>query len=144
MELRVMSARGGSAFGGKKIYLGADHAGYILKEAIKNYLDSLKIPYEDMGAFKLDATDDYPDYAVKVAQKVAEGKGRGILVCGSSIGVCIAANKFKGVYAAPVTTEREAKVSIEHNNANVICLSGWNLSVAKVKKILRVWLKTEY
>ena len=128
----------------KKIYLGADHRGFKLKENIKNYLDSIKIPYEDLGAFELDPTDDYPDYAVKVAQKVAEERSRGILICGSAIGVCIVANKFKGVYAAPVSTEQEAMVSMTHNNANVLCLAGWNLSLAKAKKIVRIWLRTEH
>ena len=127
-----------------KIYLGADHRGFKLKEVIKSYLTSLKVSYEDLGAFKLDQNDDYPDFAAKVAAKVATEKSRGILICGSSIGICILANKYKGVYAAPVTNEMDAKLSIEHNNANVICLSGWNLSAVKAKKIIRVWLKTDY
>jgi len=128
----------------KTIYLGADHNGYKLKESIKSYLDGIGIDYEDMGNFEHDPSDDYPEFAFKVAQKVADNKARGILVCGSSIGVCIAANKVKGVYAAPVVTIRDAKLSREHNNSNVLCLSGWNLSIINAKKIIRIWLNTKF
>lgn len=128
----------------KKIYIGSDHAGYKLKQGVKAYLDNIGVEYEDLGNLKHNKQDDYPDYSALVAQAVAKDKTRGILICGSSIGVCITANKFKGVYAAPVTTEREAQISVTHNKANIICLSGWNLSLAKAKKIIRKWLSTKY
>jgi ribose 5-phosphate isomerase B len=128
----------------KKIYLGADHAGFKLKETVKNYLDSLKIPYEDMGNLKYNKDDDYPDFGYKVAKAVAKNNGLGILICGSSIGVCIVANKVKGVRGAPVVNTRDAELSREHTNANVLCLSGWNTSAMQAKKIIRAWLKTAF
>ncbi|MEM4263337.1 MAG: ribose 5-phosphate isomerase B [Candidatus Woesearchaeota archaeon] len=129
-----------------KIYLGADHAGFKLKEAVKNYLKKEKHDITDKGNTKLVMTDDYPDYAYKVAKAVAESKGKamGILFCGSSHGICIAANKVKGIRAVAVANERDAKLTREHNDANVLCLSGWNTPPAKAKKIIRVWLKTEF
>lgn len=128
----------------KKIYIGADHAGFKLKQNIKDYLKNTGIAFEDKGNTKMDSKDDYPDYGYKVAKAVAKNKSKGILVCGSSIGVCIVANKVKGVRAAPVSTTRDAVLSREHNDSNIICLSGWNMSVTKAKKIIRDWLKTEF
>lgn len=124
------------------IYLGADHAGLKLKEQIKKYLEK-KYKVFDLGAFKFEKADDYPDFAAKVAKKVSAG-GTGLLFCGSSHGVCIAANKIQGIRAVAVSNIRDAKLTREHNNANVLCLSGWNLKLDVAKKIVDVWLKTEF
>jgi ribose 5-phosphate isomerase B len=127
------------------IYLGSDHAGFKLKQQIKTYLDKTKAPYEDLGNLKLQSDDDYPDYGYEVAKAVAENKNsKGILICGSSYGVCIVANKVKNIRAVSVFTSQEAKLSREHNNANVLCLSGWDLSPSKTKQIIKIWLNTKF
>lgn len=126
------------------IYLGADHAGFKLKEKIKKILEKKGYKVLDQGALKFVKTDDYPDFATKVAQKIKKDDDRGILVCGSSQGVCIAANKFKGVRAVAVSNTRDAKLTREHNDANVLCLSGWNTTTEKAEKIINTWLKTEF
>ena len=82
------------------IYLGADHAGWQLKEEIKKYLEELGQPYEDLGNKELEPKDDYPDFALAVARKVVEVKGKGILFCATGVGMCLAANKVGGIRAA--------------------------------------------
>lgn len=128
----------------KTIYLGADHAGFHLKEKIKQWLDKKHIPYEDVGNKKYDPVDDYPDFAVKVAQKVAKTKQLGILVCGSAQGMCIAANKIKGIRAAVPFSLKEARLAKEHNDANIICLSGWDMHFYKAMKMIEVFLRTPF
>jgi ribose 5-phosphate isomerase B len=127
-----------------KIYIGSDHAGFKLKEAVKKYLSKRKYDFEDLGNLKLDPKDDYPDFGYKVAKKVIDNKGVGVLFCGSNHGVCIVANKVKGVRAVSVCDVRDAKKSREHNDSNVICLSGWDLSVGKAGKIIDAFLKTGF
>lgn len=124
------------------IYLGADHAGFKLKEQVKKYLSGKKYKISDQGAFKFEKDDDYPDFAAKVAKKVPGGVG--LLFCGSSHGVCIAANKIRGARAVAVSSVRDARLTREHNDANVLCLSGWNLKLNAAKKIVDAWLKTDF
>ncbi len=124
------------------IYIGSDHAGFKLKESMKKYLDSLGVEYEDLGAFKLNKNDDYPIYAAKVARKVASSHSFGILFCGSSQGVCIAANKIKGIRAVAVNNVKDAEMTRLHNDANVLCLSGWNISRSSAEKIIKKFLFT--
>lgn len=127
------------------LYLGADHAGFKLKEQIKTFLDNLKVEYQDLGNLVLDKDDDYPDFGYKVAKAVSAKKSsKGILVCGSSYGVCIVANKVKGIRAVSIDTVNNARLSREHNDANVLCLSGWDTSLIKAKKIIKTWLKTKF
>ncbi len=126
------------------IYLGADHAGFKLKEQIKKYLENSGYQVLDLGARKFIKDDDYPDYARKVASQVALSGGFGILFCGSGQGVCIAANKIKGVRAVAVSNPRETKMAREHNDANVLCLSGWGVSLNRAKKIIDTFLKTPF
>ena len=128
----------------KTVYIGADHAGYKLKQELKKFLQHLGHKVVDVGAHELDPQDDYPKYAYAAAKAVAQGKGVAILACGSAEGICIAANKVKGVRAVPVWTLRNARLSREHNDANVLCLSGWELSLASAKKIAKAWLETEF
>ncbi|MEM3154511.1 MAG: RpiB/LacA/LacB family sugar-phosphate isomerase [Candidatus Woesearchaeota archaeon] len=125
------------------IYLGADHAGYTLKEHLKKSLQKKGYEIKDIGAHKMVKTDDYPDYASKVAKAVQKG-GKGILLCGSAEGICIAANKFKGIRAVPVWTIKNAELSRQHNDANILCLSGWQLNRKKAEKIALAWLKTPF
>ncbi|HDQ22606.1 MAG TPA: RpiB/LacA/LacB family sugar-phosphate isomerase [Candidatus Uhrbacteria bacterium] len=127
------------------VYLGADHAGFALKEQIKKYLDKKNISYEDKGSLKLKKGDDYPDFGYKVAKAVAENKNaKGILICGTSYGMCIVANKVKGARAVSVKNEDDAVEIRKHNDANIMCLSGWNISPAKANKIIDKFLNTKF
>jgi len=126
------------------IYLGADHAGFHLKEEIKKYLKELGYEYEDLGNKELDPQDDYPDFIFPVAKKVAETGEKGMLFCSTGIGSCIAANKIKGVRAILAWDEFTATQSKEHNNANILCLGGKTIDVETAKKIVRIWLETEF
>jgi len=134
------------------VQIGADHAGFALKEHLKKFLQQKRYIVKDLGSHKLVKGDDYPDYAAKVARAV-QRKGTGILVCGSAEGICIAANKFKGIRAVPVWTVQNAKLSREHNDANVLCLSGGKmkkrvagvgLTDSQAEKIVIAWLKTQF
>lgn len=127
------------------IYLGSDHAGYELKQDVKRYLASVEAECEDLGDKELDKNDDYPDYGFAVAEAIRRDFGSyGILICGSSQGVCIAANKVPGVRAVSVKSVEEARLTREHNNANVLCLSGWNQDIDDVKPLIETFLKTPF
>ncbi|VVB81503.1 Galactose-6-phosphate isomerase subunit LacB [uncultured archaeon] len=127
----------------KIIHIGADHAGFQLKEHLKKYLQKKGLSVKDWGAYKVVKTDDYPDYAKKVA-KAVQKEGLGILVCGSAEGICIAANKIKKIRAVPVWNTKLAKLSRQHNDANILCLSGWQLTRKKAEKIALTWIKTPF
>ncbi|MBS3071415.1 RpiB/LacA/LacB family sugar-phosphate isomerase [Candidatus Pacearchaeota archaeon] len=126
-----------------KIYLGADHAGFTLKEKVKKYFDKNKIDYVDMSKKKVDS-DDYPDVAFKLGERVSAEKVKGILFCGSGSGVAIAVNKVKGIRAASAYDEETAKLSREHGDSNILTLSGWKTNSARAKKIVDVWLNTKF
>ncbi len=128
----------------KTIYVGADHAGFRLKEHIKRFLEDKKYSVVDVGAYEVNKDDDYPVYAFRVAEKVSKTSNKGILVCGSAEGVCIAANKVKNVRAVPVWSVKNAKLSREHNDANILCLSGWQLSKSVAENIVLSWLKAKF
>ncbi len=127
----------------KTVHIGADHAGFALKEHLKKFLKEKGYAVKDVGAHKLVKTDDYPIYGAKVARAVQKG-GKGILICGSAEGICIVANKFKKIRATPVWTLQNAKLSRLHNDANVLCLSGWELGRKKAEKIVLTWLRTPF
>ena len=126
-----------------KIYIGSDHGGYNLKEKIKEVFSSAGYEFEDVGTKSVESCD-YPVYAQKVAQKVLETNGRGILVCGTGIGMSIAANKFKGIRASHCTDTFSARMTREHNDSNVLCLgeriTGQDLAI----DIVKVWLETPF
>jgi ribose 5-phosphate isomerase B len=133
------------------IYIGSDHAGFKLKEQLKLWLVKENISYEDKGNWLYDKDDDYPDYAAKVARAVVKDKTLGILLCGSAEGMCVAANKIKGVRAVNPANETLTKLSREHNDANIICLSGGGtlqpikgMSLMKAKKMITIFLKTNF
>lgn len=126
-----------------KIAIASDHAGFHLKEQIKKILDSLQIAYDDYGTRDTESVD-YPDYAQKVAQEVQNGK-RGILCCGTGIGMSIAANKFKGVRAAICNDVYTAQMSRGHNDSNILILGGRvHKDYQNVLEILRIWLETQF
>lgn len=127
------------------IYLGSDHAGFELKQAVKGYLDKQEVAFEDLGNKELDKDDDYPDYGFAVAEAIRKEFGSyGILICGSAVGVCIAANKVPGVRAVSAHDAETARLSREHNNANVLCLSGWNQKIDDVIPLIDAFLKTPF
>src|SRR5579871_6911307 len=130
--------------GSMKIALGADHAGYELKEKIKAYLRGKKIEIHDEGTSSTESVD-YPDYARAVAHDVSEQRADlGILVCGSGIGMAITANKVDGIRAANVSTEYEAQMSREHNNANVLTLGARIINAEAAFHIVDKWLATPF
>ncbi len=128
-----------------KIYLGSDHAGFKLKEEIKKFLSDKKHKYEDLGTNNEESCD-YPDYAFAVAQKVGASKGKdvGILICGSGIGMSIAANKVPGARAALCHNEWAAIKSREHNDANILCIGAKAVEAQAALRIVDAWLKTEF
>lgn len=126
------------------IFLGADHAGFTLKEKIKPLLEKRNATIVDLSLVFHEG-DDYPAIAQRVAKHVAKTKdARGVLVCGSGVGVTIAANRVKKIRAFDAFDEKTVKLAREHNDANVIALSGWNLTVAQAKKLLDTFFKTRF
>ena len=127
-----------------RIVLGADHAGFELKERLKQYLLQQGISVDDQGTNSAEAVD-YPDYARKIAAEVIAGRAElGIGVCGTGIGMSIAANKVPGIRAASVTSEFQAEVSRSHNDANVLCLGARVLREDEAIKIVAKWLHTDF
>jgi ribose 5-phosphate isomerase B len=130
------------------IYLGADHRGFKLKEILKAFLEGEGYEFEDLGNAVHDPNDDYPDFAAAVARKVAENpkENRGILLCGSGVGMDIVANRFKGVRSALIWIGDEAliKQSRQHDDSNVLSLPADYLSEERAKKIVKLWLETPF
>ena len=134
-----------------KVVIGADHGGFELKNALLTFLEGKGYEVVDEGPSAFDPDDDYPDFGKKVAEKVGkEGsevgqkKVMGILICRSAAGIVIAANKVKGIRAVAAINEKQARHSREHNDANVIGLSGDWTSEQEAKKIVTAWLETPY
>jgi ribose 5-phosphate isomerase B len=128
----------------KKIALASDHAGYEEKERLKKTLDEIGVEYEDLGTGSLDSVD-YPDYARKVGEAVAKGEAeQGILVCGSGIGVAIAANKIHGIRAAQAWNEETARLARQHNDANVLTIGARVIPEAEIPKIVKAWFETDF
>ncbi len=127
-----------------RVAVASDHGGFIQKADICAYIESLGYEVEDLGP----ATDDrcdYPDYAEKVCDYVVSGKAdRGILICGTGIGMSIAANKIDGIRAAEITTPDFARLCREHNNANVMCLSGRFVDLPVNEENVKVFLETDF
>ena len=127
-----------------RISIGADHRGHDLKQKLIPWLQSQGHTVADEGAATTDSVD-YPDYAAKVAHQVAGGQAeRGILVCATGVGMCITANKVHGVRATTCQDEEVARLSRQHNDVNVLCLSGDRLNDGDAEKILQTWLTTPF
>ena len=127
-----------------KISIGSDHAGWELKEEIKKYLKEKNVDFQDEGPFDESAVD-YPDYAQKVGMAVVSKKATaGILICGTGIGMQIAANKIKGIYAALVDNTFTAEMCRKHNNANVLVMPGRLIGKTLAREITNIWLKTDF
>ncbi|MEG6569991.1 ribose 5-phosphate isomerase B [Thermoanaerobacterium thermosaccharolyticum] len=126
------------------IAIGSDHGGYELKKAIKKHLDEKGIEYKDFGTFSEESVD-YPDFALKVAEAVASGQfEKGILLCGTGVGISIAANKVPGIRAANVSDAFSARYSKEHNNANVLCMGGRVVGPGLAAILVDEWLNAEF
>lgn len=126
------------------IAIGADHGGFQIKEAVKKYLEEKNIPFQDFGSYDGQAVD-YPKIAIQVAHAVTNGEAeKGILCCGTGIGISIAANKVKGVRAAVITDEFCAEMSRRHNDANILCMGGRVINDEKAVKFAEIFLNTPF
>jgi len=128
----------------EKIIIGADHAGFALKESLKSCLVRLGLKLTDIGTDTADPVD-YPDIGCRVAAGVSSGAfARGILICGSGVGMTIIANKYPRVRAVLCLDEETAELSRRHNDTNVLCLAGRKTDPEKAEKIIEIWLKTAF
>lgn len=132
-----------------KIYLGGDHAGFALRGRLATHLRDRGYEVADVGAFTLDPEDDYPDFAAAVGRGVRDDADKGaaslgVLVCGSGAGVCIAANKFRGVRAAAATSRETAHLARSHNDANVMCVGARLAPEPEVIAIVDAWLDATF
>jgi ribose 5-phosphate isomerase B len=127
-----------------RIALGADHAGFHLKDSLKRTLDELGLAYQDFGTSSAESVD-YPDFAQAVATGVAKGEfDRGILVCGTGVGMAIAANKVAGVRSAAIIDTDTAKLAREHNDLNVLTLGARVTPEVRAREIVKVFLETPF
>ncbi len=131
-----------------KIFLGADHAGFELKEEVKKYIQKLGYGVEDRGAFRLDAEDDYPDFISAAAKEVAKNldNHKGIIFGGSGQGEAIVANKIKGIRAAVFNSDNLdiAKLSRLHNDANILSIGARFVSKETAFRAIKLWLQTDF
>lgn len=126
------------------LIIGSDHAGYDLKEYVKQILAELQYEIVDMGTDSKESVD-YPDYAEKVAVRVSnDPDSLGILACATGVGISIAANKIRGIRAALVSDEQTARLSREHNDANILVLAGKNYDSKKIRLIVMSWLDASF
>lgn len=126
------------------IAIGSDHGGYKLKEEIKKYLEEIGLEYKDFGTYNEERTD-YPIYAREVAKAISNGECEsGILICRSGHGMSIVANKYKGVRAASVTNEDDARFAKADDNINVMTLGADCLETKEAIRIMRTWIATEF
>lgn len=125
------------------IYLGADHRGYDLKAKIAKWLSGRGYEFEDLGAYEYDHDDDYVDYAIKVAEAVAHS-GRGIVICGSGVGVEVAANKVTGVRCGLGFAEDQVHAARKDDNINVLAIASDNTDEEHVMKLVEKFLETEF
>lgn len=127
-----------------RVVVASDHGGFCQKELICDYLKGMGHEVEDLGPDNA-ASVDYPDYAAKVAQRVSEGTAdRGVLICGTGIGMALTANKFKGIRAMAVQSEEFAVLCREHNNCNILCLSGRFTAPMDNCKYVDIFMNTEF
>ena len=127
-----------------KVVIGADHAGYVLKESIKTYLNTKGISFTDIGTFKEESVD-YAEFAYKVGNAILKKEAdMGILICGTGIGMSISANKIKGIRAALVYNKETAELSRLHNNANVLCLGSRMTEEKLALELVETWLNTSF
>jgi ribose 5-phosphate isomerase B len=128
-----------------KIAIGADHAGYELKEEIKNFLKEKGVECQDFGAYEANSTDDYPDIGIKVAEAVSRDEfERGILICGTGLGMCLVANKVPRIRATPCYRTFAARISRQHNDSNILTLGARLTDTDLAREIVEEWLTTGF
>ena len=132
-----------------KIYIGADHRGFNLKESLKKYFHENGIEHEDLGAYEFHASDDYPIYAERVSHKVSEGikqaeDPRGILICGSGVGVDIVANKFEGIRSGLAINRKQVESARKDDDINVLAIAADETDESKAREMVRTFLETEF
>lgn len=125
------------------VIVGADHRGFKLKNELKEWLNSQGYEIEDVGPEAYDKRDDYPDFALKVAEKI-KNEDLGIVICGSGVGMAVAANKVPGIRAGLVHDPAMARVAREHDDLNVLALGSDFISVDQAKEVVKTWLETKY
>ena len=126
-----------------KIYIGSDHGGYELKHYLMEKFKDVE--FKDLGHLENDSTDDYPEIAHQVAEAVSRDKDSlGVLICGSGLGMSMAANKHQGIRAAAVNTPELAKLARQHNNANVLTIGGRIIGRSKAAKIFKTFISTGF
>ena len=126
------------------VYVGADHRGFELKKEIVEFLRELEYEVNDLGPNNYNEEDDYSDIAIKLAEKVVQDKAKGVLICASGVGVCIAANKVNGARAALCTGEKQARLAREDDNANILCLSAELIDKETNFEIIRIFMSTVF
>ncbi len=126
------------------IYLASDHAGFELKNKIKDYLDEMGEEVQDLGPEHFDPEDDFPDYSVRVAKKVSEEDAKGLLICGTGQGTALAANKIKGARAYTAWDEYTAKHARENGDANILTIGARTIDEEKAKNLVETFLKTPF
>ena len=126
-----------------KIVIGCDHAAYPIKQSLKLFLLEQKFEVKDLGTDS-ERRCDYPTYATAVCRKVIADQCRGILLCGTGIGMSMTANRYKEIRAALCRTKEEAQLSREHNDANILCLGARTTAWEDIQEIVMVWLKTQF
>lgn len=126
-----------------KIHIGGDHAGYALKEVVKLHLQKMSQECVDHGTYSLESTD-YPDYAHQTAAAVAAEGSKGILICGSANGVCMTANKHRGIRAALCWNEEVAMLARQHNNANILCIPARFVSEEVARAMVTLFMETPF
>jgi ribose 5-phosphate isomerase B len=127
------------------IFITSDHAGFDAKEKLKKYLSKKRYEIKDLGPEEYLEQDDYPDYVKMASKEILRNRmNKGIFICGAGHGMCIAANKIKGIYASVCWDKKSARYAREHNNANVLCIAARFLSEKKINEITETWLKTKF
>jgi ribose 5-phosphate isomerase B len=128
-----------------RIALGCDHRGFAVKQRLMGTLTKLGHEVRDLGVLTGDGACDYPDFAIPVSEAVANGEAdRGVLVCGTGFGMCIASNKVRGIRAVSCRDPIEAEMSRRHNDANVLCMSADFLGQEMIDRMVQVWLTTDF
>ncbi len=125
------------------IYIASDHAAFEFKKLINLDLANQNIVFEDLGTDSVDRVD-YTDYAVKMVEKISGTTDRGILICGTGIGMSMMANRYKGIRAAICTNEYMAQMCVSHNNANILCLGSRVLGIDLATNIINTFLNTSF
>ncbi len=126
------------------IYLGADHRGFELKEKLKDFFDELGYDYEDMGAFSNDPSDDYPEFATKVAEHLLHTEDRGIVICGSGVGVDEVANKVPGVRCGLAMNKEQIRAARHDDDINCLALAADFTNEDQAKEIVKIFLDTDF